>query len=85
LVTENWRKRDVNEFMAQFDWDLDLPSDAWGNCVHCFKKTLRKLMTVAKADPSKFDLPGELERKYGMLNKGDGAQPEPRVHYRGRL
>jgi hypothetical protein len=42
-------------------------------------------MTVAKADPSKFDLPGELERKYGMLNKGDGAQPEPRVHYRGRL
>lgn len=85
LVTENWRKRDVNEFMAQFDWDLKLPSDAWGNCKHCFKKSLRKLMTVAKAEPQAFDLPGELERKYGMLNKGDGEQPEPRVHYRGRL
>lgn len=85
LVTEGWRKRDVNEYMAKFDWDLRLPSDAFGNCVWCWKKSLRKLMTVAKSDPDVFDFPGEMERKYGTLVTGDGEQPEPRVFFRGNL
>jgi hypothetical protein len=85
LVSEGWRKRDVNEFMAQFEWDLKLPSDAFGNCVWCWKKSLRKLMTVAKQTPDVFDFPGEMERKYGMVHKGDQQPEEPRVFFRGSL
>lgn len=69
LVEEGWRKRDVNEFMARFDWDLDLPHDGWGNCTWCWKKSLRKLMTVANEDSSVFDFPKRMERKYGDMKK----------------
>ncbi len=85
LVNEGWFKRDVNEYMARFDWDLNLPSDAFGNCVWCWKKSLRKLMTVAKQSPDAFDFPGEMERKYGVLTKGKEEQEEPRVFFRGNL
>jgi hypothetical protein len=85
LIREGWRKRDVNEYMKQFDWDLKLPSDAYGNCVWCWKKSLRKLMTVAKSNPEVFDFPGEMERRFGTVNKGDQEQPDPRVFFRGKL
>lgn len=83
LVEEGWRKRDVNEYMAQFDWDLKLPHDGWGNCTWCWKKSFRKLMTIAKEDPSALDFPGRMERKYGMVNKGAEEMTEPRVFFRG--
>lgn len=85
LVSEGWTKKNVNEYMAQFDWDLRLPSDAFGNCVWCWKKSLRKLMTVAQQDPKAFDFPGEMERRHGWVNKGDQPQPNPRVFFRGEL
>ena len=84
LVQEKWRKRDVNRFMVQFDWDLNLPNDAWGNCVWFWKKSFRKLMTVAKHEPDAFDFPGEMERRFGTINRGDQPQPDPRVFFRDR-
>lgn len=83
LIEEGWRKRDVNEYMAQFDWDLKLKHDAWGNCTWCWKKSFRKLMTITKEDPSVLDFPGRMERKYGMINKGEAEMTEPRVFFRG--
>lgn len=83
LVDAKWTKRDVNLFLQQFEWDLKLPSDAYGNCVWCWKKSRRKLMTVAKADPTVFDFPGRMERKYGNVFRGAG-QEEPRTFFRGR-
>lgn len=85
LVLEGWTKKNVNEYMQQFDWDLNLPSDAWGNCKWCWKKSLRKLMTVAKHDPRAFDFPGEMERWYGWKNNGTQKQEKPRVFFRGEL
>lgn len=85
LVTELWRKQDVNDYMAQFDWDLKLPNDAFGNCVWCWKKSLRKLMTVAKTDPSFFDFPGEMERRHGNKTNGKAEQKDNRVFFRDRL
>ena len=85
LVEEGWNKKNVNEYMAQFDWDLKLPSDAFGNCVWCWKKSLRKLMTVAKEDPRAFDFPGEMERRYGWKNNGSLEIVNPRVFFRGEL
>lgn len=85
LVDGKWTKEGVNLFMRQFDWDLRLPNDAFGNCVWCFKKSNRKLMTVAKENPGYFDFPGRMERKYGNVNNGDQEQLEPRVFFRKRL
>ena len=81
LVEDGWDKRRVNDFMRQFKWDLKLPSDAWGNCVWCWKKSLRKLMTIAQEDPGQFDFPGQMERQYGMHSNGK-SQVEPRVFFR---
>jgi 3'-phosphoadenosine 5'-phosphosulfate sulfotransferase (PAPS reductase)/FAD synthetase len=85
LVEWGWRKRDVNEYMAQFDWDLKIPNDAYGNCTWCWKKSKRKLMTVAKSNPDAFDFAGRMERKYGMINKGESEMTEPRTFFRGNL
>ena len=85
LVDGKWTKEGVNLFMRQFGWDLNLPSDAYGNCVTCFKKSFRKLMTVAKTNPEYFDFPDRMERKYGMVDKSAaGVQTEPRTHFRLR-
>ena len=85
LIEEHWRKQDVNDFMARFDWDLKLPSDAFGNCVWCWKKSFRKLMTVAKTNPEYFDFPGEMERKYGNKSNGKTEQKDNRVFFRERM
>ena len=84
LIDAGVTKGDANKWCAQFDWDLKLPSDAWGNCRWCYKKTLRKLMTVAKADPTVFDNPAKYEKQFGHINNGKTVQTEPRVHYRER-
>ena len=57
----------VNAYMRRYDFDLALPNDAFGNCVWCWKKSLRKLLTVAKTDPSAFDFPARMEAEYGMV------------------
>lgn len=84
LISEGWTKQNVNEYMAQYDWDLRLPSDAFGNCVWCWKKSLRKLMTVAKHDPKAFDFPGEMERWHGWKSNGE-PNSKPRTFFRGEL
>jgi len=82
LVEHGLTKRDVNKYMAQFEWDLKLPNDAWGNCVWCWKKSKRKLMTVAKAEPERFDFPARMEQEYGHINKGTQPPTKPRVFFR---
>lgn len=64
LVKAGIRECDVNEIGRRFDWWLNLPSDAWGNCKGCFKKSLRKLMTLAVDAPESFDFPERMEKKY---------------------
>ena len=83
LIDAGITKGDVNRWCAQFEWDLKLPNDAWGNCVGCFKKTLRKLMTVAKEKPEVFDFYDRMEREYGHIHNGKEPQEKPRVFYRG--
>jgi hypothetical protein len=85
LIDEGYTKRDVNRFMSQFDWDLKLPGEHYGNCVWCWKKSLRKLATVAKHTPEVFDFPSRMERQYGHIHKGDGVQEKPRVFFRKHM
>jgi hypothetical protein len=74
--------------MASVPWDLKLPNDALGNCVWCWKKSDRKLYTLAKTHPEVFDFPLRMEQKYGdkMTTYPDGSPyaavgPDGRRHF----
>ncbi len=59
-------KYDVNSFWARQNFDLKLKSYE-GNCDLCWKKSLRKLMTITAENPHLTDWWREMERKYGTL------------------
>lgn len=58
------RKADIFSFWEQQPFTLNL-KPYQGNCDCCFKKSLRKLLTIAKEEPQRFDWWVAMERKYG--------------------
>jgi hypothetical protein len=64
LVDAGWTKDDVKRECASWPFDLDLKGEHYGNCVWCWKKSMRKLLTLAKDDESIFDFPRHLEVNY---------------------
>lgn len=50
--------------LMTWDFDLDLPSDAYGNCVGCWKKTKRKLLTLITDAPEHFAFWKTMETQY---------------------
>lgn len=66
LLDKGWGKLDVQAEINKWPFDLQLPSDAYGNCVWCWKKSKRKLQTVAKRNPEWFSFPAAMERLHGM-------------------
>lgn len=79
LVKQGWTKKMVNEEIKNWPFDLKIPSDAHGNCVWCWKKSLRKLYTLAQSNPEYFDFPARMEREYGHVKASD----YPRTFFRG--
>ena len=57
------RKTDINEFWLKQKFDLKLKSYQ-GNCDCCYKKSLRKLLTIAHESPQLFQWWVEMEQKY---------------------
>ena len=58
-TTENdimhwWSRQDFNLGIHQFE----------GNCTWCWKKSFRKLATIAKDNPEHFDFPARMEKLY---------------------
>jgi hypothetical protein len=84
LIDAGVTKQHVKKFMSQFDWDLKLPGEHYGNCVWCWKKSLRKLATVAKHSPEVFNFPARMEREYGHVYRGE-SQDQDRTFFRGRM
>ena len=64
LVERGVTKDDVVKTVRSWGFDLGIP-EHYGNCVWCWKKSNRKLLTLAKENPSVFDFPIEMERLYG--------------------
>ncbi len=62
----NVSKSDVNNFWGKQSFDLELKSYE-GNCDLCYKKGLRKLMTIVKDKPELSDWWREMENKYKMF------------------
>jgi 3'-phosphoadenosine 5'-phosphosulfate sulfotransferase (PAPS reductase)/FAD synthetase len=67
LIDLGFTKDTVNQFMQQQAFDLEIPSDAYGNCVWCWKKTDRKLYTLARESPEVFDFPKRMEAQYDRV------------------
>jgi hypothetical protein len=73
LVEAGFTKSMVNSYLRPFSWDLKLPSDAYGNCSWCWKKSDRKLFTIALEDPSVFSFPARMESLYSENKPGTKA------------
>lgn len=56
-------KVDINEYWKAQPFNLEI-SEHQGNCNCCWKKSLKKLLTIAKENPHEFDWWAEQERKY---------------------
>jgi len=71
----------TKEFMRHWwdkqDFDLDLP-EHYGNCVTCWKKSDRKLMTIAKHEPEYFEFFDRMEREHSTLK----CDEKPRYFFR---
>lgn len=83
LADAGWTKGDVKAECVKWDFDLDLKGEHYGNCVWCWKKSLRKLMTIAKEDPSQFRLPMKLDLKY-RFNGAQKVVDGKAIHPNGR-
>lgn len=77
LVKWGVTQADVKTFWAKQSFDLDLPEHL-GNCVTCWKKSDRKLMTIAKENPEAFTFFDRMEKTYPYV----GAGPMPRRFFR---
>lgn len=73
LVTLGVRKPDVLSWFKQQQFDLQIP-EHWGNCTWCWKKSDRKLFTLAKEAPHIFDFPARMEERYGEAGMNIGKQ-----------
>lgn len=63
LVSAGTTKSDVNKFWINSDFDLQLKGYE-GNCDFCFKKSLRKLLTLTVEHPEKLEWWQKMEKKY---------------------
>lgn len=83
LIDFGWEKSTVNKFWESQGFDLKIPSDAYGNCVWCYKKSFRKLATVARYHPEFFETPKMLEKKYAHCGaRRPGEEQKTRQIYR---
>jgi hypothetical protein len=67
LVEAGWTKEDVINECLSWPFDLELKGEHYGNCVWCWKKSIRKLATLATEDESIFDFPSKLEKNYSKV------------------
>lgn len=77
-------KADVRDWWADQHFNLDIPEHL-GNCRFCWKKSKRKLLTIAREHPEFFDFPLRMELQYALAGgiRKDGEERKPRVFFRG--
>jgi hypothetical protein len=65
MVKAGIKKPDVNIFWSQMPFRLNLRGYQ-GNCKWCWKKSFRKLVTIARENPDAFSFPAYAEKKFSM-------------------
>lgn len=81
LVKWGITKQQVLDWWASQAFDLDL-IEYLGNCVTCFKKSDRKLFTIAKDNPEAFGLFDRFEREHGKCGPWFAATGEELKFFR---
>lgn len=91
MVDRNITVRDVREFWNKMPFDLEL-KDYEGNCDFCWKKSKRKLLTLARENPEGLDWWAKMERDYGFTHTinqeariAQHERGEASVFFRGKL
>jgi hypothetical protein len=77
-------KEQVRHWWAAQPFDLEVPEHL-GNCVTCWKKSDRKLMTIAKHEPERFDFMRRMEQEHALSGEqvfDDEGLPIPRRWFR---
>lgn len=82
LVEAGWTKEDVKAECASWPCALNLAGEHYGNCVTCWKKTDRKLFTIAQDDPKHFDFFKRMERQHARTNQNAANTENDRVFFR---
>lgn len=80
-------KPQVNQFWMKQAFRLNL-TGYQGNCKWCWKKSLRKLMTIIDETPSVLNFPDRMEEQYGLIGAEFEKTVRPgyrRVFFRGGL
>jgi len=75
LLESGWTKDMVVSEVRSWGFDLEIPEQL-GNCTWCWKKSNRKLLTLAKENPEVFEFPLRMEDKYSGF-KCDSAAVGP--------
>jgi hypothetical protein len=71
-------KRFIDEWWSRQDFNLELPHYL-GNCDMCFKKSINRLVVIAREQPERLNWWDGMERKYKDVGAGRGN----RTFYRG--
>jgi len=62
-------KAQVIDWWSQQDFDLEI-AEHYGNCVTCWKKSDRKLMTIAAEEPERFEFMRRMEKEHKLTHLG---------------
>ena len=88
LITDiKTTKPRVNRFWRDMPFRLNLKGYQ-GNCVWCWKKSMRKHLTLIQEDPGQFDFPERMEDLYSHINpeeKAGNKKLEDRVFFRKKM
>lgn len=82
LVKLGVTKPDVNLFWSKQPFRLDLKGYQ-GNCKWCWKKSLRKHLTLINESPESYSFPERMESLYGL--SGHNVDGNKRVFFRNNL
>ena len=76
-------KDDVRDWWLKQDFNLNIPEQL-GNCTWCWKKSLRKLMTLTQSHPEIFDFPRrmEIEHAFSGGERRDKGVRDARIFFR---
>jgi hypothetical protein len=80
LVKWGVDKKHILHWWKQQEFDLELP-EHYGNCLWCWKKSLKKHLTLAVERPGCFTFPATMEVLYH--DAGPGERDRPRRFFRG--
>lgn len=74
LIDSNITKPQINAFWAKMPFRLNLKSYE-GNCDFCFKKSDRKLLTIAKENPQVVKWWSDIEKEFENYNPRNAVPP----------